>query len=103
VIAPREPIVEVANEATTIASPDDGFRQAPEKVTINSRIAGEFNGWTGRTRFQLDNGQIWEQRRGRRWKITLDNPEVRITQNFMGAYEMEVVSESRSIGVRRLR
>jgi len=98
-----EPAVEVANAPTPIPPPDDGFRQSPEKVTINSSIAGEFNGWTGRTRFQLQNGQIWEQRRGRRWKITLDSPEVRITQNFMGAYEMEVVSESKSIGVRRIR
>lgn len=97
------PVREPASEITETTPADDGFGQAPERITINSRIAGEFNGWTGKTLFRLENGQVWEQRRGRRWKITLDNPEVRITQNFMGAYEMEVVSEGRSIGVRRIR
>ncbi len=85
------------------SAPADDFGRPAERVEIQSRIAGEFNGWTGRTRFALENGQVWEQRRGRRWKINLDSPEVRIYQNFMGAYEMEVVSEDRSIGVRRIR
>jgi hypothetical protein len=89
--------------AATVQQAVDDFRQPRERIEISSRIAGEFNGWTGRTRFTLENGQVWEQRRGRRWKITLDSPEVRITQTFLGAYEMEIVSESRKIGVRRIR
>ena len=93
------------NRINTAAAPQvpDVYPPPRESVTINSRIDGEFNGWTGRTRFTLQNGQVWEQRRGRRWKITLDNPEVRLSQNFMGAWEMEVISEDRSIGVRRIR
>lgn len=89
--------------AAVAAPPVDDFRAPPEKIDYVSRIAGEFNGWSGRTRFTLENGQVWEQRRGNRWKITLDNPEVRIYQNFLGAFEMEVISEGRSIGVRRIR
>ena len=69
---------------------------------MTSRIVGEFSGWSGKTRFVLENGQVFEQRRRGRWKTTLDNPEVHIRQNLMGAYEMEVVSEGKSIGVRRL-
>ncbi len=83
--------------------PVDVYPPPRERIIINTRIDGEFNGWTGRTRFVMQNGQVWEQRRGRRWKITLDSPEVRLSQNFMGAWEMEVVSEGRSIGVRRIR
>lgn len=90
-------------EVQADAVADDGFGQPRERREINSRISGEFNGWTGRTTFRLDNGQVWQQRRGRRWKITLDNPEVTIKENFLGAYEMEVVAEGRSIGVRRIR
>ena len=85
------------------AAPEDNFRQASEKIDFVSRIAGKFEGWSGRTRFTLENGQVWEQRRGNRWKISLDSPEVRIRQNFMRAFEMEVLSEGRSIGVRRIR
>ena len=93
----------VAEASSASQAVSDVYPPPRERTVIESRIDGEFNGWTGRTRFTLQNGQIWEQRRGRRWKITLDNPEVRLSQNFMGAWEMEVVSEGRSIGVRRLR
>lgn len=81
----------------------DVYPPPRESIVIESRIDGELEGWTGKTRFLLQNGQIWEQRRRGRWKVSLMNPEVRLTQNFLGAWEMEVVSEGRSIGVRRLR
>ncbi|PCI80604.1 MAG: hypothetical protein COB20_02950 [SAR86 cluster bacterium] len=90
-----------ANEAPVLQVENDEVIEVV-KQGMTSRIVGEFSGWTGKTRFVLENGQIFEQRRPGRWKITLDNPEVHIRQNLMGSYEMEVVSEERSIGVRRL-
>lgn len=75
----------------------------PEFQPYTSRIKGQFNGWSGGTRFTLENGEVYEQRRPGRWRVNLMNPEVRISKNFLGAYDMEVVSEGRSIGVRRLR
>lgn len=110
-IAPP-PTVTAVNPATSSpaqapsaapTAPVDDFRKAPEKVDFVSRIAGNFEGWAGRTRFTLENGQVWEQRRGNRWKVSLVNPEVHIKQNFMGTFEMEVLSEGRSIGVRRIK
>ena len=85
------------------AAPEDYFRKAPEKIDFVSRINGNFDGWSGSTRFTLENGQVWEQRRGNRWKVSLVNTEVHIKKNFMGAFEMEVLSEGRSIGVRRIK
>ena len=32
-----------------------------ETNQITSRILGEFKGWSGYTKFQLENGQIWQQ------------------------------------------
>ncbi len=32
-----------------------------ETDQITSRILGEFKGWSGYTKFQLENGQIWQQ------------------------------------------
>jgi hypothetical protein len=90
-----------ANEAPVLQVENEEVIEVV-KQGITSRIVGEFNGWSGKTRFVLENGQVFEQRRPGRWKITLNNPEVHITQNLMGAYEMEVVTEGRSIGVRRL-
>lgn len=83
--------------------PDDDFGKPSKRVEMYSRIAGEFKGWTGKTRFPLENGQVWEQRKGWRWNANLDSPEVRIYKNFTGAYEMEIISEGRSIGVRRIK
>jgi len=92
-----------AAEVAPAPAPTDNFGRAPEKIDLVSRIAGNFEGWSGNTQFILENGQVWQQRRGGRWKISLENPEVRIRENFMGAFEMEVLSEERSIGVRRIR
>lgn len=91
-----------ANEAPVLQVENEEVREVVRQG-VSTRIVGEFEGWTGKTRFYLENGQVWEQRRGGRWKISLQNPEVLITQNLLGSYEMEVVSEGRSIGVRKLR
>jgi hypothetical protein len=68
---------------------------------IVARIPGEFTGWDGNTLFNLDNGQVYQQRRPGRWDAKLSNPEVRIRKNLMGLLELEV--QGHSIGVRRLR
>ena len=36
---------------------------AAGSATVESRVDGEFNGWTGETIVKLRNGQIWQQRR----------------------------------------
>ena len=33
----------------------------PARKVVESRIDGEFTGWTGSTIFRLRNGQIWQQ------------------------------------------
>jgi len=90
-----------ANEAPTLQAENEEVIEVVQQG-MTSRIVGEFNGWSGKTRFVLENGQVFEQRRRGRWKITLNNPEVHISQNFMGAFELEVVSAGKSIGVRRV-
>ena len=90
-----------ANEAPVLQVENEEVQEVVNQG-VTTKIVGEFNGWSGKTRFVLENGQVFEQRRRGRWKITLNNPEVHISQNIMGAYEMEVVSEGKSIGVRRL-
>lgn len=90
-----------ANEAPVLQVENEEVLEVVQQG-MTSRIVGEFSGWSGKTRFVLENGQVFEQRRRGRWKITLDNPEVRISENFMGALELEVISQGKSIGVRRV-
>lgn len=102
-VAPRSAAAAPAAPAA-LPEPEDDFGKPPARAEdVVSRIAGAFEGWSGRTVFTLENGQVWQQRRNGRFKSSLDNPEVRIKQTLLGAYEMEVISEGRSIGVRRLR
>ena len=69
---------------------------------IASKIAGTFRGWTGKTKFRLENGQVWQQRYNNKWTTKLDNPEIVITKGALGFYNMEVVEKGRIIGVKRI-
>jgi hypothetical protein len=96
----------VAPEAAPAAPPAPSPRYGQRVVvdeTVRSRILGEFSGWTGKTRFELENGQLWEQRRPGRHRVTLTDPEVIIRKNLFGAWDLELVGDGASIGVRRLR
>lgn len=70
-----------------------------------ARIVGDFSGWNGKTRFNLDNGEVWQQRKPdsmRRMKA-ISNPEVKITKNFLGFYVMEVPAADVKVPVTRIR
>jgi hypothetical protein len=58
---------------------------------IESRLVGDYDGWTGRTNFKLENGQIWQQA-GSAQRV--DNrraaPKVKVYPGMMGAYWLEV-------------
>jgi hypothetical protein len=50
---------EAANAAVDRAVKDNKIASMPQ--VIESRIVGSFSGYTGRSRFQLENGQVWAQ------------------------------------------
>ena len=50
---------EAANAAVDRAVKDNKIASMPQ--VIESRIVGPFSGYTGRSRFQLENGQVWAQ------------------------------------------
>ena len=70
-----------------------------ETSGIKSRIAGEFQGWSGNTLFQLENGQVWRQRLPGRWVTRRSSPEVEIKKNMLGFWVMRVIDGEMSIGV----
>ena len=96
---------------TAGAASDFGREQVPEpkdKVErelgqrIQARIKGPFTGWDGKTLFRLDNGQVWRQRIGGRYRYRAESPQVEIVKGRFGYY-LEVVETGRQIGVRRVR
>ncbi len=71
--------------------------------SIASRINGNFRGWTGNTVFRLENGQVWQQRVGGKYRSpSRTNPEVVVERGRFGYY-LKVVETGRSVGVKRIR
>lgn len=69
---------------------------------IRSRIKGEFKGWRGgRTRFLLENGDVWQQRQTATFTTSLDSPEVIIRKKTFG-YAMEVPAINKTVLVKKV-
>ena len=72
-------------------------------TAITARLKGEFRGWDGNTIFRLDNGQVWQQRVGGKYRSSkLMDPEVEVEKGRFGYY-LKVLSSGRSVGVKRIR
>ena len=69
---------------------------------ITSRILGEFKGWSGYTKFQLENGQIWQQSSEGLLIVRMNNPTVIIKKSFFGSYNLNVEGVNSTIKVRRI-
>jgi len=76
---------------------------APAPEAISAHITGDFHGWSGGTRFTLDNGQVWEQiddsvvTAGR-----VTNPKVTISRGLFNSYYMSVEGVSDTVQVKRI-
>ena len=82
---------------------DDDGRVQIEPDLIRSRIDGPFKGWrNNKTRFKLENGEIWEQRQPSTFITQLDSPQVIIKKRRFG-YTMEVPAIGRSVHVKRIK
>lgn len=84
--------------ATQRFYPDDSARQ-----TIDSRIAGDFTGWRGKTEFTLDNGQKWVQAESGSFDTgVIHNPAVKIKPMILGSWLMYVDGCGCSVRVQRI-
>ena len=90
-----------AGDAEVLQETNKTVREArDDNRGVVSRIVGDFGGWSGKTVFRLENGQVWEQRLDGRYRYRGEpNPEVRIERNWLGFYRMTVIGTGRSVGV----
>ena len=80
-----------------------GFADGPTSRSVISRIAGEFSGWTGSTRFTLENGQVWRQVENTSLLgVKADSPAVTIEPAFMGSWRMRVEGYNQRVRVERV-
>lgn len=90
-----------AGDAQLLQQSSKAVRQAKKEFEVESRIVGNFTGWSGETRFQLENGQVWRQRINRTYRYAgPPNPLVRIDKNWAGYYRLTLVESGKSVGVK---
>jgi hypothetical protein len=69
---------------------------------ISSRIVGNFEGWGPRSRFRLENGQVWQISDESSGVYALKSPRVKIARAVLGGFEMEIEGANRAPRVKRL-
>jgi hypothetical protein len=93
-------IIYTAGDAQVLQDTNASVKDAEKNYEVESRITGEFSGWSGGTIFYLENGQVWEQRLDGRYRYTgPPNPKVRIDRNWLGFYRLTLIESGRSVGV----
>ena len=89
--------------AAKLAATQTGKDSPKGDMPLEARLVGDFKGWTGKTVFRLDNGQVWRQRSASTYRHKGSDMRVRFEQNWMGGWEMEVLSTGKSVLVKKLR
>lgn len=71
-----------------------------EYVTVESRIAGDFRGWSGKTVFKLENGQRWQVANGGEYVTPPEpGPKVKIVPSTLGGFWMTIEGVSMKVRV----
>jgi len=74
----------------------------PDRIV--SRLDGDFTGWSGSTRFKLENGQVWQQNDDSILSIaSIPHPRVTITKGAFNTYYLHVDGVMNTVYVRRIR
>jgi len=77
------------------------IQRVPSEIT--SRISGTFLGWSGKTRFVLENGQEWIQIESGTFSVNLKDPVVHIRKGMMGVFYFGVEGYGSRVKVKRLK
>lgn len=98
-VAEYEPPPDAARGAATEAPPSANLAREP----FQSRIVGEFTGWTGDTVFELENGMVWRQVDDATFYIPpVENPTVTIRPGFMDSWVLTIEGYNSSARVERV-
>lgn len=96
-----QPIVTAADE--NFGFPDPPVDHGEPANQLHATVLEPFRGWSGKTLFYLDNGQVWKQRSSGRHTYTGEDNRVVIYENRFGFFEMRLIAADRSIGVKRVK
>ncbi len=88
--------------AAKLADKRESEQKKQLESSFEARLKGNFTGWTGKTIFKLDNGQIWRQRSSANYRHRGSDRRVTFKKNWMGGWEMTVVSSQKTVLVRKV-
>lgn len=92
-----------AFEAPVIRRTNKEVKEVEKAFELTAHIKQPFSGWSGKTVFYLDNGEIWQQRLTGRYSYSNNDTAVLIDKNFMGFHVMTLIRTGQSIGVKRIK
>ena len=99
----NESVAESDSSEASGSNDNFGLIIRDERDSIQSRILGEFNGWDGYTKFELENGLVWQQSSAGVLRVKLDNPTVTIKRSRMSdTYMLKVEGLNSSVRVKRI-
>ncbi|RPG90073.1 MAG: hypothetical protein CBD17_005365 [Cellvibrionales bacterium TMED157] len=88
--------------AAKLADKRESEKAKQSDSAFEARLSGDFTGWTGKTIFKLDNGQVWRQRSSANYRHRGSDRRVTFKKNWMGGWEMTVVSSGKTVLVREV-
>jgi len=90
---------------TSPAKSDDNFGLIirDDRDSISSKIVGTFEGWSGTTKFKLENGQVWQQNSFGVLRVKMNNPNIVIKRSILSdTYTLKIEGLNSSIRVKRI-
>ena len=101
------PAAAAAAPAAEAPTPEEEFgleqARAAETESITAAVVGGFQGWTGDTIFELDNGQVWQQTGTGRYEYSGQDRAVIITRGFLGSFSLQPEGLNRTVRVQRIK
>ena len=88
--------------AAKLADKRESEKTKQSDSDFEARLTSDFTGWTGKTIFKLDNGQVWRQRSSANYRHRGSDTRVKFKKNWMGGWEMTVVSSGKTVLVRKV-
>lgn len=90
-------------EAPAMRATNAEVQKAEKDFELTDTIKQPFTGWSGKTYFYLENGQVWQQRISGRYHYSGEDTAVVFRKNLLGFHMMELQATGKKIGVKRIK
>lgn len=103
----QHPAVTTAQSGQAAPAPEPAGTplRKPHRTAVTRRVDGVLHGWSGKTVFHLENGQIWRQRGTDSWSAgkSLDHPKATIKPAAFGSWLLKIDGYNATTRVERVR